>query len=69
MANTYLVSLAQEYLDTIDAPRSGQVAFHDFDHYASERSVLHEQLLQSLNHTREDGFDVEAWARETIRNV
>lgn len=55
---SYLAGLAQDYLDAIDGEYS--------HHVASERSVLHEQILQALGKTRDDDFDAVGWAREMV---
>lgn len=61
-----LVGLADDYLRLVDATQGGRGNPDDRPHAASERAVVHDQILAALRLTRDDPFDVVAWAKATV---
>ncbi|NNJ13584.1 hypothetical protein EKD04_024980, partial [Chloroflexales bacterium ZM16-3] len=58
-----LLGLAREYLDLIAATDHGHGDPDDRPHAASQRAVIHDQILQALGLTRADPFNPIAWAK------
>lgn len=64
--NTYLISLAHEYLELVDATSSGLYSTEVTEHLNSERSVIHEQLLVAMGETRESEIDMVATCKAMV---
>ena len=63
---SYLFSLAEEYLGLVAATQEAAGEPEDRPHAASYRAVVHDQILEALGLTREDPFDVIGWAKQTV---
>ncbi len=62
----YQKSLAREYLMWVNFTESGALDTDALLLANSERSIIHNQLLQSLGETRETIPDMVKWIRENM---
>lgn len=63
---SYLLSLAEEYLALVAATQEAAGEPDDRPHAASYRAVVHDQILEALGLTRDASFDAICWAKQTV---
>lgn len=64
--NSYISSLASDYLELVDATSSGLYSTEATELLNSERSVLHDQLLAAMGETRESEIDMVATCKAIV---
>jgi transcriptional regulator with XRE-family HTH domain len=64
-----LRGLARAYLDLVAATDAAHGDPDDRPHAASQRAVIHDQILQALGLTRADPFNPIAWAKAVVASA
>ena len=66
---TYIRSLAVDYLFYIEAMDSGAYDLDDLQKIASQRSICHDELIRLLGDAYARPFDMRAYCRQLVNDT